>query len=316
MEIKKPIMVVCAGRSGSTMLYRILARHQDLGWLSTYNQILPSQTWLSIFSNLYELRLFDRIKHASYFPKPFSPYRFWDRYLPGIARHDRPLTADDIPEESIEPLRRTIARVLRYQRKKRFLMKVTGWARMAYFNRVFPDALFIHLQRKPIAVVASWLNAGWLNVTTDIDSESWEWGRVPDAYRRIHADLGGGPVLAAAIKTQLDVDDLRRNVAQFPDRTLEFAYEDFIVNPREYLRKTLDFCGLSWDGDFESVVNRTAIRNYADRWKKQLAAEDAERIQTFFDRVEGLEVGAGQEHLQPQGASLDESARPDHRGHG
>ena len=198
MEIRKPIMIVCAGRSGSTMYYRLIARHRDVGWLSTYNQVLPSQVWLSLFSNLYGMKVFDQIKHSYYFPKPFSPYGFWERYLPGIARHDHPLVPEDVPEKSIEPLRRTITKMLRYQRKPRFLMKVTGWARMAFFDRIFPDMLFVHLKREPIAIVSSWLKAGWLNVTGDLDSGAWDWGAVPGEYREIWRDLGGGGVLSAA----------------------------------------------------------------------------------------------------------------------
>jgi len=89
-EIKNPIMIVCTGRSGSTMYYRQLARHKDVGWLSTYNEFLPKQIWLSKVSNSYRMKIFDKIKNQKLFPKPFSPYHFWEQFLPGIARHDRP----------------------------------------------------------------------------------------------------------------------------------------------------------------------------------------------------------------------------------
>ncbi|NIM61440.1 MAG: hypothetical protein GTO30_07225, partial [Acidobacteria bacterium] len=61
-----------------------------------------------------------------------------------------------------------------YQGRTRFLLKVTGWARMAYFARVFPDIRFLYLKRQPISIVASWLKAGWLNVTGEIGSDQWE----------------------------------------------------------------------------------------------------------------------------------------------
>jgi hypothetical protein len=117
--LNRPIVIVSAGRSGSTMYYRMIARHRDLGWLSSYNQALPSQTWVALFSRLYGRGIFDGVKHEYWFPKPFSPYRFWGRHLPGITRHDRPLTAADVPEAAIDPLRRTISRVVRYQGRKR-----------------------------------------------------------------------------------------------------------------------------------------------------------------------------------------------------
>lgn len=224
-EIREPIMIVCTGRSGSTVFYRMLALHRDVGWLSTYNQVFPSQTWLSTFSLLYEWQILARVRNAFFFPKPYSPYTFWGRYLPGITRHDRPLYPEDVPEESIEPLRRKIAKVLRYQRKSRFLMKVTGWARMAYFDRLFGDTIFIYLKRNPLDVVASWIKEDRLNVTTELDSEKWEWGAVPERYRALSLELGGGPHLSAAVKTQLDLDDIRENIARFPGRCFELGYE-------------------------------------------------------------------------------------------
>ena len=280
-------MIVCAGRSGSTMFYRVIARHREVGWLSSYHQVFPRLTWLAVFSRLYRVRAFDGIKHSSWFPKPFSPYRFWERYLPGIARHDRPLVAEDVPDAAIEPVRRTIARILRYQGRNRFLMKVTGWARMAFFDRIFPDMQFLHLKRHPIAIVASWLKAGWLNVTGDLDGEGWEWGEVPEGYRRIYRDMGGGPLLSAAVKTQLDIDDLRRNIDRFPGRCYELSYEDLVADPHRYFRETLAFCELGWDEGFERVIRTAGIRNYTDRWQQQLSPDEAKLILEFFERVEG-----------------------------
>jgi hypothetical protein len=243
-----------------------------------------------MFSRLYRRRVFFRVRNAYWFPKPFSAYRFWERFLPDIARHDRPLTADDVPTEAIEPLRENIARLVRYQGKRRFVTKVTGWARMAYFNRIFPDARFIYLKRDPVAIMSSWVNAGWLNVTADIDSEAWEWGQVPAAYRDIWKELGGGPLLSAAIKTQLDIDDLRRNTAQFSDRCLEVNYEDLVRDPLTTMRRTVDFAELTWDDTFRSAVSSTIVHNYTSKWKQQLPESDGERIRRFFTRAQAAVV--------------------------
>lgn len=285
MPINKPIMIVCAGRSGSTMYYRMMAQHKDVGWLSTFNQAFPRHTWLSVFSRLYGKTLFRRIKDQSFFPKPFSSYKFWEQYLPGIRRHDRPLYTEDVPDNAIEPVHQAISKLLRYQNKSRFLMKVTGWARMAYFDRIFPDVVFLYLKRDPLSVVSSWVQAGWLNVTSGTDSDAWEWGEVHDAYRQTWQDLGGGPLLSAAVKTQLDMDDIRKNVAQFPTRCYELHYEELIAEPHKYLRETLDFCELDWYEEFNDVINATKIHNYLNKWKKYLSQEEGERIREFFRRA-------------------------------
>ena len=285
-EVDRPIMIACAGRSGSTVFYRMLSRHKHTGFLSTYNETLPSQTWLSIFSRLYEKRMVDAIRDHRLFPKPFSPYAFWRQFLPEIARHDKPPRPDDIPDEAIEPIRLTISRVLAYQGKTRFVFRVTGWARMAFFDRIFPDALFIWLNRNPIDVVSSWLRAGWLNVTSGPDSEHWEWGDVPEGLLQVWREMGGGPLLSAAVKTELDLADIRRNVELFPGRCLECRYEDLVRRPLECMKETLDFCDLRWDGDFERVVRSTEIHNGVDKWRRYLSVEEGELLNRFFERCD------------------------------
>ena len=287
-NLTRPIIIVSAGRSGSTMYYRMVARHRDLGWLSSYNQALPSLPSVALLSRLYGTEILDGVKHETWFPKPFSPYRFWARYLPDIARHDRPLVADDVADAVIDPLRRTISRIVRYQGRTRFLMKLTGWSRIAYFDRIFPDARFIYLRRDPLSVVESWVRAGWLNVTDSVDSDGWEWGAVPREYREVWDDLGGGSLLSAAMKTQLDMDDIRRNVDMFPGRCFELNYEDLISDPMTWMRNTLEFCELEWDAEMERVVESTIVHNFSKRWSENMSDDDGHRVREFFGRIHHL----------------------------
>lgn len=285
--IEAPIFIVGTGRCGSTVFHRILARHPEAGWLSPYNEVLPSQTWLSAFSNLYRSPLPERVRHARVFPKPFEAYRFWDHYLPGFSRRDRPLTADDVPDQGIDPVRRAVSQVLRAQRRPRFLGKVTGWSRIGYLNRVFPDARFIALKREHRSVVSSWAQAGWLDVTSDLDSERWQWGEVPDHYRRLWRELGGGPILSAAVKVQLDLDDIERNVEQVPGRCFELHFEELISRPRESLRAVTEFCGLRWDDRWDAEVSGLRFHDPTGKWKRYLSEEEGDRLLEFFARAGG-----------------------------
>ena len=228
---RPPIIIVGTGRCGSTLLHRLLARHENLGWLSTFNEVFPTQTWLSTFSGLYRTPLPDRLRHAKAFPKPFEAYRFWEHFLPGFSRRDRPLSAADVPGSKIKPVRRATSSVLRFQRRDRLLVKVTGWSRIQYFDRIYPGAQFVSLRRDPRAVVSSWDQADWLDVSSAPASEGWEWGEVPGGYLAAWRSLGGGPLLSAALKIRLDLDDIARNAELVPGRFHELTYEDLVRDP-------------------------------------------------------------------------------------
>lgn len=291
MNVEKPIIIVGTGRCGSTLLHRVLARHENLGWLSPYNEVFPTQHWLSVFSNLYHWYPGSlKQKHLRFFPKPFEAYRFWEHYLPGFSRRNRPQTADDVPREAIGPVRQAVSRVLKYQGKKRFLVKVTGWSRIAYFDRIFPDALFVFLNREPRAVVSSWIQAGWLDVTSGLDSPTWQWGEVPPHYYDLWHELGAKPILSAAVKIQLDLDDIRRNMAQFQDRCYQLEYEDLVTQPENTLQALVQFCQLPWSERFQRQVKNLTFYNPANKWKKYLSEEDGNLILEFFNRAESYEL--------------------------
>jgi hypothetical protein len=291
MEIVEPIVIVGTGRCGSTLLHRLLAQHDDVGWLSTWNEVFPHVTGLSRFSNLYRYRfLGHRLRHMKFFPKPFENYRFWEAYLPGFSRRERPLTAGDVPEERIAGVRQAVARVLKAQERDRLLVKVTGWARMEYFDRIFPDARFIWLQRNGRSVVSSWIQAGWLDVTSSPDSPDWQWGTVPEPYHALWQELEGGPVLSAALKIQLDLDDIRRNMQRFPDRTLEISYEELVSEPQASLHEIGDFAHLSWSHGLARAVRATRFYDSSDKWRKYLSHDESDTVLDFFRRASAYEL--------------------------
>jgi hypothetical protein len=287
MDIDNPVIVVGTGRCGSTLLHRLLALHPELGWLSTYNEVFPDQWWLSRFSGLYRLPgLGERIRHLRFFPKAFEAYRFWDYYLSEFSRRERPLNEQDVPPGGVEPVRRAVSAILAHQGRDRMLIKVTGWSRMGYFVRLFPKARFIWLNREHRAVVSSWVQAGWLDVTSSPDSENWQWGPVPDAYMAIWRELGGGPLLSAALKIQLDLDDIRANSARLPGRTLKVEYEALITHPTEVMRQICDFTGLSWGDDYAQFIASHRFYDPQNKWRKYLTDEQGEIVLDFFRRAD------------------------------
>lgn len=285
--VDRPVIVVGTGRCGSTMLHRVLALHEDAGWLSTFNEVCPTQHWLSGFSNLYRARwLTEKVRHLAAFPKPFECYRFWEHYLPGFTRRDRPQTPGDVDAGAIEPLRRAVGSVLRWQGRSRLLAKVTGWSRMAYFDRIFPDARFVWLNREHRSVVSSWVRAGWLDVTSGLHDDDWQWGHVPERYEELWRRFGGGPLLSAAVKIRLDLDDIEHNARLLPGRCIKVEYEDLIRDPVASLRSICDFVGLPWTPGFDRRVQAIPMYDPREKWRQHLTDEEGAMILDFFRGAE------------------------------
>ena len=283
---QRPLIVVGTGRCGSTFLHRLLAFHDELGWLSTFNETLPRQQWLSVFSRLYAAPLPGRLKEMRAFPKPFEAYRFWESYLPGFSRRQSPQVPGEIDAAMIEPVREATRRILRFHGRDRLLVKVTGWARMAYFDRIYPDARFVFLQRDPRSVVSSWIKAGWLDVTSAPDTTSWQWGEVPEDYLAAWSDLGGGPQLSTALKIRLDLDDIAANSALLSGRVHELTYEKLITEPEPALQEICRFAELPWTPGFARTVERTEFYDSTKTWQKHLTDAEGDRVLEFMRRTD------------------------------
>jgi hypothetical protein len=195
-----------------------------------------------------------------------------------------------VPEEidaaMIEPVREATRRILRFHGRDRLLVKVTGWARMAYFDRIYPDARFVFLQRDPRSVVSSWIKAGWLDVTSAPDTTSWQWGQVPEDYLAAWSDLGGGPQLSTALKIRLDLDDIAANSALLPGRVHELTYEKLITEPEPALQEICRFAELPWTPSFARTVERTEFYDSTKTWQKHLTDAEGDRVLEFMRRTD------------------------------
>jgi hypothetical protein len=141
------------------------------------------------------------------------------------------------------------------------------------------------LNREHRSVVSSWVQAGWLDVTSGLNEETWQWGEVPESYRQIWNELGASPLLSAAVKIQLDLDDIQQNINQFPGRSYEMQYEDLINSPKETLKPLLKFLELEWTPQFERVIDGKTFYNPVNKWRKYLTEEEGNLIIEFFERT-------------------------------
>ena len=168
-------------------------------------------------------------------------------------------------------------------------MKVTGWSRIAYFDRVYPDARFVSLRRDPRSVASSWVRPDGSTSRALPTVDGWQWGEVrPDYLERLWRELGGGPLLSVALKIHLDLEDIALEHVEAPHRCHELWYEDLISEPEATLRGICDFAGLDWTPAFQRHLDHIEFFDSTEKWRRHLTDEQGGLVLDFLDAAAGL----------------------------
>jgi hypothetical protein len=248
-----PIVIVGCGRSGTTLLYRMLCCHPGLAWFSNITDRWPSLPALAALSNAYPAvasRGFD----TSLVPIPSEGYAFWNELtrIDALPR-DEPLTEDDVSSKAQMVATDRIGSIMRFQRKRRFVNKATrNVRRLRYVDALLDDTAFIHVMRDPRATVASLLRvAFWPDIPV------WcEGGVTPRRWVR----MGKDETELAARLWAGDVDRARTDAAAIDsDRLIEVRYEDLTRDPRSVVSEVARWSMLPVSPAFERACDAFRI---------------------------------------------------------
>ncbi len=267
--VSKPIFVVGSGRSGTTLLYRLLVGHPDLAWVSRLTSVFPRLPQLSFFSRRPG-RKTSRFFRPSY--ESTGMYRYCRVPLP--TRQRPSLTEADVMENSRKRLHRYVRAHVKWMRRSRFVNKNTNnTMRVRYLQRVFPDALIVHIIRNGYAVANSLFNVDfWPNL------KLWWLGKTPQQWEK----EGHEPLELCALHWKRQVGEILANKDHIPPRQyFECRYEALLDDPAALLRDVLAFCRLDWNNVFQRHMDgiRMKGRN-RDKWRSSLdgpAKEGVER---------------------------------------
>lgn len=271
--ITGPIFIIGTGRSGTTLVYELLANHPDLAWISNLTNRWPHRPELAWLSNLtnYALRG-NQLRKRTYVPRPVEGYGAWSACFPGFERPYRPLRAADVTELARRRLRVMVAAHLRGARKPRFLGKWTGWSRIVFMQAVFPEARFIHVLRDGRAVARSLLSVPWWEGWEG--PYRWRWGPLPPDLQAKWERFDCSFVALAGIQWKLLVDEIQESARALPaDSYLEITYEELVADPGGMFRRILDFCSLPTSERLDAVVSLAYIENMNGKWSRDLTAE-------------------------------------------
>lgn len=281
-KIDRPIFLLGAARSGTSVFFRLLGCHPDLAWYSRYSHRVPRLPAVAFLSRVRDLPfLGDRLPlNRRFIPRPGEGYNILNYATDRVFTSPRRLSADDVTEEAINKMRASVRAHLRWQGKRRFVNKHTGFPRIRYLLRIFPDARFIHIARDGRAVAYSLTQVGFFDGTPD----SWWWGDMKPEYTAEYQESGQNPLVLAAIiwKTLMEYHEEDRS--ELPeDRFLEIRYDEFISTPADTWKKVLAFCDLSPHPRFFRRVSRVNLRSADYKWRTSLSQSDQKLLQASLE---------------------------------
>lgn len=247
-----PIFLLGAARSGTSLLYKVMALHPQTTWLSNWVQRFPDHPQLAALNrtarvlperrarvwfgprgdNAYvygsKRRLRDRV-----FPMPAEAESFYHRRGVPEPAHEHTTAEPDV----VDRLRVAFATVSRWDGGRVLLTKrIANNRRVPLLSEAFPGARFVEIVRDGRAVAASLSKVDWWE-----DSIVWWYGGTPADWRR----AGGDPWELCARNWVEEVCALRRGLGSAsPAQVLSIRYEDLVADPGATLQELLSFCGI------------------------------------------------------------------------
>jgi hypothetical protein len=274
MEVRQPVFIVGAGRSGSTVVQTLMSRHPHLAWLTLAGKRFPGKPeWHRRMLNAVDSAVIGSsvARHAA----PSEIFDYWDHYAKGFRRSCRNLLPQDVTVQTKKKIRAALAELLT-ERRQRLVLKATGWSRMGYIKEIFPDAKFIHVLRDGRAVANSFMSVDWWLGWQG--PQNWRYGELSAEHAAEWERHDRSFVALAAIQWKIIIRSVEEGRQHVDDSNFyELRYERLCEDPIGTMKEVTRFADLSWTPEFERSVGAERLRSMNDRWRTELTS-DQQRI--------------------------------------
>lgn len=302
-QIEKPVFIVAAPRSGSSMLFELLSRARNAWTIGgESHQVFECIPSLNLANRGFES---NRLTAADATPEVVAALK--EKFI------------SQLQDREGNPLPANVAGV-------RLLEKTPKNAlRIGFLAKAFPDARFIYLYREPHENISSILDA-WKSqrfVTypqlPDWTSENkWSLLLVP-GWRELNDKSPAEIATQQWMKTNGQLLD---DLAGIPaDRVCAISYAEVLQSPQAAAEKLCAFAGLEWDIKLTEPLplsSHTLTPPAPDKWRKN-EAEIAPFLPLTGDVVrkagEMLARGAARRQSAPQQETLPEKPVDFHSEH-
>jgi len=274
--VEKPVFVIGSGRSGTTILYNLMSLHPRVYWFSNLSNLFPHRRLPILAHRLLDLPVLgSRLKRRIIgHPKPRLAIRPGEggNIFHGICGflHDRRTTEGDYDADAARCLLRAIETHRRMTGRERFLCKQTAnTQRLRLLNRIFPDALYVHIIRDGRAVANSLHHTDWWK---EVDIW-WLGARAAEAQAREE-----DPIVLCGLNWKHNVEEIMAHRALFGDRYLEIRYEALVTAVGDTVGRVLAFTGLDRDVAWMDLLPQTLV-DMNTKWRNDLSQRQKDLLE-------------------------------------
>jgi omega-hydroxy-beta-dihydromenaquinone-9 sulfotransferase len=280
IKIDRPIFIIGAPRSGTSMLYDLLCLHEDAAYVNnltnTYNEqplavsALCKKFGLNIRGERF---LKDSVDVDLY--TPAEPFTFWGKWFARDIEslHWKEQTRKDLGEKKVLEIKRDLQKILSLfpTSKPRFVCKfATIQPEIELIQEIFPDAMFVNIIRDGRFVANSLIklydlsNSQLKKINHPLLKHIIPYPRFKSLSSIIQAHGERSLECTARIwdETINYIDELKPRLKHYH----EFRYEDLMEKPQVELEKLFSFCELAWPtheafNNYVKKIGKTTHKN-------------------------------------------------------
>lgn len=270
--LEKPIIIFGSGRSGTTLISEIVFQHENLAWHNNYQELFPSFAGINYLRRLFDNNMWRIIGMNTQNNKSFSNYMlfrpierydFWDAITGPRIDFSRGFLLNEkaTPEERIH-IRTFFAKLIKYQKRKRLAVKITGPARMEYLMSIFPDAQFVNIIRDPVAVIRSWMEIYW---NDQITNQLWWQGAYSEDELKKAKEFSKNKFQFAAFQYKKLMETTQQEIEKMHPDIYNTSYEDFVKDPKTFANNLMQYLHLGPSKLVDKFMDKVTIANRNER---------------------------------------------------